>query len=92
LGSLRIYDLSDGRVLLGGLRICDLSDGRVLVRILVCRGIMVRNLSTRCALARKINSKISLVCRTNLVKWVSYKARDPIKFKGSKESTGFDLV
>jgi len=39
---------------------------------------MVRNLSTRCALARKINSKISLVYRTNLVKWVVYKTGDPI--------------
>ena len=53
---------------------------------------MVRNLSTRCALARKINSKVTWVYRTNLVKWVSYKARDPVKFKGGKEVVCFDVI
>jgi len=53
---------------------------------------MVYNLSIRCALASKINSKAIRVYRTNLVKWVSYKARDSIKFKESKKSTSFDIV
>ena len=53
---------------------------------------MVRNLSTGYILARKINSKAAQVYRTNLVKWVSYKARDPIKFKGGKEVAGFNII
>jgi hypothetical protein len=79
-------------LLLGRLRICDLSDGRVLVRILVYRGVVVRNLSIGCALASKINSEATRVCGTNLVKWVSYKTRDPIKFERGKESAGFDVI
>jgi len=43
-------------------------------------------------LARKINSKATLVYRANLVKWVSYKTRDPIKFKGGKESAGVNMI
>ena len=78
LGSLRIYNLSDGRVL----QVC----------ILVYRGIIVYNLRVRCALARKINSKTTWVCRTNLVKWVVNKTGDPIKFKRGKESAGFNVV
>ena len=77
---------------LGSLRIYNLSDERVLVRILVYRGIIVHNLSTRYTLAHKINSKISLVYRTNLVKQVVYKTRDSIKFKRGKESTGFNVI
>jgi len=69
-----------------------LGDGRVLVRILVYRSITVRNLRVRYALAYKINSKTTLVYRANLVKWVVYKARDPIKFKGGKESIGFNVI
>jgi len=53
---------------------------------------MVRNLSIRYTLASKINSKATRVYGTNLVKWVNYKARDPIKFKGSKKSTSFNIV
>ena len=53
---------------------------------------MVRNLSTRYTLARKINSKIAQVYRTNLVKQVSYKARDSIKFKGGKEVASFNVI
>ena len=53
---------------------------------------MACNLSIKYTLAHKINSKISLVCRVNLVKWVINKARDPIKFKGGKEVTGFNIV
>jgi hypothetical protein len=88
------------------LRICGLGDGRVLVRILVYRGVVVRilgyggiivrsvvrNLRVGCILASEVNSKAAWVCRTNLVKWVSYKARDPIKFKGGKEVAGFDII
>ena len=33
--------------------------GRVLVRILVYRGIIVRNLGTRCILASKVDSKVA---------------------------------
>ena len=83
---------------LGSLRICNLSNGRGLVRILVCgirilvyrvynlsyRGITVRNLSTRCTLANKVKSKAAWVYRTNLVKWVRYKASNYIKFGTSK--------
>ena len=76
-----------------------MNNRRGLVYILVCGvynlgygGIIVHNLSTRCTLARKINSKAAWVYRTNLVKWVSYKAKDPIKFKGGKEVAGFDVI
>jgi hypothetical protein len=81
------------------LQICDLNSGRGLVRILVCGvcilvygvrnlgygGITVRNLSTRCTLARKINSGTAWVYRMNLVKRVRYKASDYIKFGTRKE-------
>ena len=88
---------------LSGLRIYNLSDKRVLVHILVYRGITVRNLgyggiavhnfSTRYTLARKINSEIAQVYRTNLVKQVRYKASNAIKFRRSKEFiSGFNLV
>ena len=46
---------------------------------------MVRNLSTRYTLANKVKSKAAQVCRTNLVKWVRYKASNYIKFRTSKE-------
>ena len=55
-------------------------------------GIIVRNLSTRCTLARKINSKIAWVYRTNLVKQVRYKARDPIEFEAGEEVVSSDVV
>jgi hypothetical protein len=48
----RIYNL-------GRLRIYSLGDERVLVYILVYRGIIVRNLSTRYTLAYKVNSEIT---------------------------------
>ena len=73
--SLRIY----------GLQICDLNNGGNLVRILVYRGVVVHNLGTGCALARKINSKGTWVYRINLVKQVRYKASDLIKLRRSKE-------
>ena len=53
---------------------------------------MVYNLGTRYALAHKINSKTTWAYRANLVKWVRYKARDPIKFKGDKEFTSFNII
>jgi hypothetical protein len=83
-----------------------LGDGRVLVRILVYRGVIVRilgsggiivhsvvrNLRVGCILASEVNSKAAWVCGTNSVKWVSYKARNPVKFKGGKEVAGFDII
>ena len=65
---------------LGNLQIYNLSDRRGLVYILVYGYIIVYNLSTRYTLARKINSKTTLVYRVDLVKQVVYKTRDPIKF------------
>jgi hypothetical protein len=91
LGRLRICGLGGGKVLVRILayRV------RILVyrvHILVCRvrnlgygGIAVRNLSTRCTLANEVKSKAAWVCRTNLVKWVRYKASNYIKFGISKE-------
>ena len=78
--SLRIYSLNNRR---GLVRI--LVRGGITVYNLGCRGITVRNLSTRCALASKINSKTAWVYRTNLVKRVRYKASNYIKFRTSKE-------
>ena len=63
-----------------------------MVRNLGYGGIAVRNLSTRYALARKINSKTAWVYRTNLVKWVVNKTGDPIKFERGKESASFNVV
>ena len=63
-----------------------------MVRILVYRGIIIRNLRVGYILASKVNSKAAWVYRMNLVKWVSYKARDPIKFKGGKEVAGFNII
>ena len=78
------------------LRIYNLNNRRGLVRILVYRvrnlgygGIAVRNLSTRYTLACKINSKTAWVYRTNLVKYVRYKASNPIKFRRGKEFISF---
>ena len=78
---------------LGSLQIYNLNNRRGLVCILVYGEIIVRNLSTRYTLARKINSEIAQVYRTNLVKQVRYKASDSIKFGRSKEFiSSFDLV
>ena len=94
---MRIYGLR-----IYGLRICDLNNRGNLVHILVYRGIIiynlgyrgiiVHNLSTRCALASKVNFNATWVYRTNLVKWVSYKARDSVKFKRGKEVIGFNVI
>jgi hypothetical protein len=63
----------------------------ILVYILSSRGIIVRNLGFGCALAYKINPKATLTYSLSLIKWISYKARDPIKFKGGKGFNGFNL-
>ena len=46
----------------------------------------------RYTLVRKVNSKTTWVYRANLVEYVRYKARDPIKFEGGKEPISFDVV
>jgi hypothetical protein len=63
----------------------------ILVRILSSKGIIVHNLGFRHALAYKINSKATLTYNLSLIKWISYKARDSIEFKGGKGSSGFNL-
>jgi hypothetical protein len=52
---------------------------------------MVCNLGFRRALAYKINSKATLTYSLSLIKWISYKVRDPIKFKEGKGFSGFNL-
>ena len=90
--NLRIYGLRIYSLRMYSLRICNLNNRGNLVRILVYRGVMVRDLGTRCALARKVNSKTPQVYRANLVKQVRYKARDPIEFKVGKESVSSNIV
>ena len=91
------YDLSNKRVLLIDGRSL-LINGRGLLineRVLVCilnsKGITVYNLEFKRALAYKINLKTILIYSLNLIKWIDYKAKDPIKFKKGKESNNFDL-
>ena len=74
------------------MRICGLNNGGNLVCILVYRGVVVCNLVSGCALACKVDFKTPWVYRANLVKWVRYKARDPIKFKAGEEVVSFDMV
>jgi hypothetical protein len=64
----------------------------VLVRILNSGSIIVYNLGFRRALACKINPKATLTHSLNLIKWIGYKARDSIKFKGGKGSNSSDLL
>jgi hypothetical protein len=52
---------------------------------------MVYNLGFRRALAYKIDLKATLTHSLNLIKWISYKAGDSIKFKGGKGSSGSNL-
>jgi hypothetical protein len=52
---------------------------------------MVYNLGFGRALAYKINFEATLTHNLSLIKWISYKARDLIKFKGGKGSSGFNL-
>jgi hypothetical protein len=63
----------------------------ILVYILSFKGIIVRNLGFRHAPAYKINPKATLTYSLSLIKWISYKARDFIKFKEGKGFSGFDL-
>ena len=63
--------------------------GGIMVRNLGYRGITVRNLGTGYTLAYKINSETAQVCRANLVKYIRYKASDPIKFGRGKEFISF---
>jgi hypothetical protein len=63
----------------------------ILVYILSSRGIIVYNLGFGRALAYKINSKATLTYSLSFIKWISYKARDLIKFKGGKGFSGSDL-
>ena len=100
--SLQIYSLRIYSLQIYSLQIYNLINRGNLVRILVCgsiivynlgyRGLIVRNLSTRYTLASEINSNTTQVYRANLVKQVSYKARDSIKFKGGKEVIGFNVI
>ena len=76
-----------------GLQVCGLNNGgRVLARNLVYRGITVRNLRVGYILANRVNSKAAWVCGTNLVKWIRYKAGDPIESKGNKGSVKFGVI
>jgi hypothetical protein len=63
----------------------------ILVYILSSRGIIVYNLGFGYALAYKIDFKATLTYSLSLIKWISYKARDPIKFKGGKGFSSFNL-
>ena len=63
----------------------------ILVYILSFKGIIVCNLGFRHAPAYKINPKATLTYSLSLIKWISYKAKDPIKFKGGKGFSGFNL-
>jgi hypothetical protein len=54
-------------------------------------GIIVRNLGFKYALAYKINPKATLTYNLSLIKWISYKAKDLIKFKGGKGFSSFNL-
>ena len=53
---------------------------------------MVCDLGTKYNLAYKVDSKTPWVYKINLVKWVRYKARDPIEFKAGKESISSNVV
>ena len=54
---------------------------------------MVYSLRVGYILANRVNSKAALVYRINLVKWVRYKASNPIEFKRNRESaSGSDIV
>jgi hypothetical protein len=63
----------------------------ILIYILSFRGITVHNLGFGRASAYKIDSKATLTHSLSLIKWISYKARDPIEFKEGKGSSGSNL-
>jgi hypothetical protein len=90
LSSLNAYNLSNKGVLLINKQGLLINKG-ILVYILSSRGIIVCNLGFRCAPAYKINSKATLTYSLSLIKWISYKARDPIEFKRGKGFSSSDL-
>jgi len=93
LDRLRICDLQICGLRIYGLQICNLNNGGNLVRILVYKDVVVRNLRVGCILASKVSSKVAWVYKTNLVKYIRYKASDLIKLRRSKEFIyGVDLV
>jgi hypothetical protein len=63
----------------------------ILVCILSSKGIIVYNLGFKYAPAYKINLKATLTYSLSLIKWISYKAKDLIKFKRGKGFSGFNL-
>ena len=71
------------------MRIYNLKNGGSLVRILGYRGVIVRSLRVGYILASKVSSKAPYIYRTNLVKWVKYKASNYIKFRRGKEFLSF---
>ena len=77
---------------LSGLWIYNLNNRSILVHILVYKGIVVCNLSIRYTLASKISFKAIGVYRTNLIKQVSYKVKNLIKFKRGKEPAKPDVI
>ena len=90
MGGLQICDLwMCGLQICGlwicGLQICNLNTRSDLVHILVYRGVVVCDLRVGCILANGVNSEAAWVCKTNLVKWVRYKASNYIEFGRSKE-------
>jgi hypothetical protein len=90
LSGLDACNLSNRGVLLINRRGLLINKG-ILVYILSFRGIIIYNLGFGRAPAYKIDSKATLTYSLSLIKWISYKARDPIKFKGGKGSSGFNL-
>jgi hypothetical protein len=63
----------------------------ILVYILSSKGITVYNLRFKYAPAYKINPKATLTYNLSFIKWISYKARDSIEFKGGKGFSSFNL-
>jgi hypothetical protein len=63
----------------------------ILIYILSSKGIIVYNLGFKHTLAYKINLKATLTYSLSFIKWISYKARDLIKFKGGKGFSSSNL-
>ena len=64
-----------------------------MVCILGYKGITVYSLKIGCTLAYKIDFKGTQVYRINLIKYIRYKASNPIKFEKGKEFiSSFNLV
>ena len=81
------------------LSINSLNNKQVLVYILGFQGIIVYNLSIKCILIYNLSIRRRLVYKfdfkttlvLNSVKQVVYYIREPIKLKGGKESTAFNI-